>query len=305
MDKQQETALDSSEPGASPSFLMGCAVWAFKDWVGSFYPEKSQATNFLRLYGERLWTVEGNTTFYSVPAPEMVQRWVNHTPDGFQFCPKLPRAVTHEGALMSHLPEALAFLKLMSGLGDRLGPIMVQLPPSYSPASMADLAEFLTALAQEPVPIAVEVRHLGWFKDEIAVQLNALLMRLGVGRVLLDTRSMYDWENEGDADPQLSSNRRKPKVPLQPVVTADYAIVRHISHPRLLRNHDYLAGWVTQVNQWLSQGKRVYFFVHCPREQESPAIAQYFQSQLEAANVPVPPLPWNQLAKPPDQLSLF
>ncbi|MGB3766793.1 MAG: DUF72 domain-containing protein [Phormidesmis sp.] len=305
MDKQRETALGSLELSASPNFLMGCAVWAFKDWVGSFYPEKSQATNFLRLYGERLWTVEGNTTFYSVPAPEMVQRWVNNTPDGFQFCPKLPRAVTHEGALMARLPEALSFLDLMKGLGDRLGPIMVQLPPSYSPASIADLAEFLTVLTKESVSISVEVRHLDWFKNELSAQLNALLMRLGVGRVLLDTRSMYDWEHEGDADPQLSSNRRKPRVPLLPVITSDYAIVRYISHPKLLRNHDYLASWVAQVDQWLKQGKRIYFFVHCPREEESPAIAQYFQGQLEAANVPVPPLPWNQLAKPPDQLSLF
>ncbi len=305
MDQQREKDLDLLRLAVSPNFLMGCAVWAFKDWVGGFYPEKSQATSFLRLYGERLWTVEGNTTFYSVPAPEMMQRWVNNTPDGFRFCPKLPRAVTHEGALMGHLPEALSFLDLMKGLGDRLGPIMVQLPPSYSPALMADLAEFLTALTQASVPISVEVRHLDWFQDELAMQLNALLMSLGIGRVLLDTRSMYDWEREGDADPQLSSTRRKPKVPLQPVVTADYAIVRYISHPRLLRNHDYLAGWVTQVNQWLRQGKQVYFFVHCPKERESPAIAQYFQSQLEAANVPVPPLPWNQLAKPPDQLSLF
>lgn len=287
------------------NFLMGCAVWAFKDWVGSFYPAGSRTTDFLKLYGERLWTVEGNTTFYSVPAPEMVQRWVSNTPDGFQFCPKLPKTVTHEGALMSHLPEALSFLKLMEGLGDRLGPIMAQLPPSYSPASIKDLTDFLTAWPRKSAPISVEVRHIDWFQEKPAAALNARLQRLGVGRVLLDTRPIYAWEKEGDRDPQLSSNRRKPKVPLQPVVTADYVIVRYISHPRLLRNQDYLAGWVKQVDDWISAGKQVYFFVHCPREEESPRIAQYFQTRLEAANVPVPALPWNQIPKPPDQLSLF
>ncbi|MEM8503383.1 MAG: hypothetical protein AAF716_09550, partial [Cyanobacteria bacterium P01_D01_bin.1] len=45
------------------NFRMGCAVWAFKDWVGSFYPPKSQPANFLKLYGERMRAVEGNTTF--------------------------------------------------------------------------------------------------------------------------------------------------------------------------------------------------------------------------------------------------
>lgn len=287
------------------SFRMGCAVWAFKDWVGDFYPPKSQPTNFLRLYGERMLTVEGNTTFYAVPAAAMVQRWAEQTPDDFRFCPKLPRTITHQGPLMAHLPAALSFLKLMQGLGSRLGPVMAQLPPSYSPAAMTDLTHFLTAWPRQIAPISVEVRHLDWFQAEPAAQLTTLLTQLGVGRVLLDTRPIYAWEAEGDVDPQLHSHRRKPKVPLQPVVTADFAIVRYISHPRLLRNQDYLATWVTQVNEWLSLGKQVYFFVHCPMEVESPAIARYFQTCLEAAQVPVPPLPWMALAQPPDQLALF
>ncbi|MEM9149777.1 MAG: DUF72 domain-containing protein [Cyanobacteria bacterium P01_F01_bin.3] len=291
------------------NFRMGCAVWAFKDWVGTFYPAKSQPTNFLRLYGERMLTVEGNTTFYSVPSAEMVQRWAGHTPSEFRFCPKLPRAVTHEGPLMAHLPAALSFLKLMQGLGERLGPIMVQLPPSYSPAAFDDLAAFLKAWPHEVAPIAVEVRHLDWFRPAQANRLNALLTRFSVGRALLDSRIMYDWENQnkgqGNRDPQLESNRRKPKVPLQPEVTAEFAIVRYISHPQLMRNADYLAGWVTQVNEWLKAGKQVYFFVHCPKEVESPMVAKYFQGQLEAARVDVPPLPWLELAQPPDQLSLF
>ncbi len=287
------------------NFRMGCAVWAFKDWVGSFYPQKSQPANFLRLYGERMLAVEGNTTFYSVPSPEMVQRWVTQTPSEFRFCPKLPRSVTHEGPLMAHLPAAHAFSELMQGLGDRLGPIMIQLPPRYSPAAFEDLAAFLEAWPRQSVPIAVEVRHLGWFQTPQSERLTALLTRLSVGRVLLDSRMMYDQEAEGDVDPQLHSDRRKPKVPLQPQITADFAIVRYISHPRLLRNQDYLAQWVSQIHQWLAAGKQVYFFVHCPMEIESPRVARYFQEQLEAAEVPVPPLPWTQLAPPPDQLSLF
>jgi len=293
------------------NFRMGCAVWAFKDWVGTFYPPKSQPTHFLRLYGDRMLTVEGNTTFYSVPSADMVQRWAQHTPSDFRFCPKLPRTVTHSGPLMAHLPAALSFCELMQGLGDRLGPIMAQLPPSYGPAAFNDLEKFLTAWPRQAVPISVEVRHLDWFREKPAAELAALLTRLGVGKVLLDTRTMYDWEDAGsgdDEDPQLLSNRRKPKVPLQPVVTADFVIVRYISHPRLMRNEAYLAGWVSRINHWLVQGKQVYFFVHCPMEVESPTIARYFQDCLEAANVPVPPLPWTQLAKPPEppsQLALF
>lgn len=288
------------------NFRLGCAVWAFKDWVGSFYPAKSQPTNFLRLYAERMLSVEGNTTFYSVPSLEMVKRWSENTPSDFRFCPKLPRSVTHAGPLMAHLPAALAFLSLMrQGLGTRLGPIMIQLPPTYSPAAFNDLRNFLEALSKGSVPVAVEVRHLDWFRPHSAARLNALLRELAVGRVLLDSRMMYAHEDEGDIDPQMHSNRRKPKVPLQPQVTSDFAIVRYISHPRILRNQDYLAEWVNRVDEWLRLGKQVYFFVHCPMEVESPKVARHFQTMLEAANVEVPSLPWMHLEQPLEQLSLF
>lgn len=287
------------------NFRLGLAVWAFKAWVGNFYPSKTQATNFLQRYAERMLAVEGNTTFYSVPSAEMVARWVQKTPSEFRFCPKLPRTITHEGALMPHLPAALTFCELMQQLGVRLGPVMVQLPPSYSPAFISDLESFLSAWPRQQVPIAVEVRHLDWFSADHAAALSSLLQALSVGSVLLDTRAMYDWEDEGDRDPQLHSNRKKPKVPLQPVTTAEFAIVRYISHPQLLRNEAYLNGWAQQINQWLGEGKQIYFFVHCPREEESPAIARYFQQTLENAGAPVPPLPWNTLAQPPDQLALF
>nr|WP_228024790.1 DUF72 domain-containing protein [cf. Phormidesmis sp. LEGE 11477] len=288
------------------NFRLGCAVWAFKDWVGSFYPAKSQSTNFLKLYGERMLSVEGNTTFYSVPSPEIVKRWSDNTPADFRFCPKLPRLITHAGPLMAHLPAAQTFLSLMQqGLGTHLGPIMIQLPPSYAPAAFNDLKNFLEAWPQESVPVAVEVRHLDWFRPPFADRLRALLTDLNVGQVLLDSRMMYIHETEGDIDPQMRSNRRKPKVPLQPQVTSDFAIVRYISHPRILRNQDYLAEWVSQVNEWLSIGKQVYFFVHCPMEVESPRVARHFQTMLEEAKVKVPPLPWMHLEQPLEQLNLF
>lgn len=287
------------------NFRLGCAVWAFKDWVGEFYPPKSQATHFLRLYGERMTTVEGNTTFYSIPSADLVQRWRQQVPGSFRFCPKLPQGVTHQGALMPQQPAALDFLKLMQALGDRLGPIMVQLPPSYSPLQFQDLADFLAAWPRQTAPIALEVRHLDWFQDRWPDQLNGLLQDLGVGRILLDSRPVYAWEAEGEADPQRHSHRRKPKVPLQPVATSEVIVVRYISHPQRLRNQDYLTDWVSRVHAWLAQGKQVYFFVHCPLEVHSPAIARYFQSLLETNQVPVLPLPWNLLAQPPSQLALF
>jgi uncharacterized protein YecE (DUF72 family) len=286
-------------------FYLGCAVWAFKDWVGDFYPKGAKSGDFLRLYGDRFTTVEGNTTFYSIPDAATVDRWAEQTPETFRFCPKLPRLYSHSGELMPHFPDSLAFLKTMQRLGPRLGPMFLQLPPSYGPDRLADLTQFLTRWPRGEAPISVEVRHLNWFQTEQAERLNEMLERLKVGRVLLDTRTMYDGQEEGLPDPQFASERRKPKVPLQPVVTTDFTLVRYISHPDLNFNEPYLMEWVPRLVHWLEQGKTVYLFIHCPDEARSPAIAHHFYESLKIAYPNLPKLPWESVEQPASQLSLF
>ncbi len=111
------------------NFFLGCAVWAYKDWVGHFYPAKTPQRDFLRLYAERLTAVEGNTTFYAIPEEKTVAKWASQTPPTFQFCLKFPREITHNGWLQPAVPQALSFLQIISNLGDRLGPTFAQFPP--------------------------------------------------------------------------------------------------------------------------------------------------------------------------------
>jgi uncharacterized protein YecE (DUF72 family) len=283
------------------NFFLGCAVWSYKGWVGDFYPPDSRQADFLRLYSRRLTAVEGNTTFYAVPDAETVARWAAETPPGFAFCPKLPRDLTHKSVLRPSIPGALQFLQQMQGLGDRLGPIFAQLPPHYGPLLLDDLTAFLSAWPRDEAPLALEVRHRDWFREPHAGVLTGLLEELGVGRVLLDTRPIY---NAPD-DRQIHSERRKPKLPLQPCVTAPFSLVRFISHPHWEYSRSFLEEWVGLVDRWLRQGVQIYFFVHCPVEARSPGTARHFQQLLEQRGVPVPPLPWNTLAPPPAQLSLF
>ncbi|WP_414544737.1 DUF72 domain-containing protein [Nostoc sp. CCY0012] len=283
------------------NFFIGCAVWAYKGWVGELYPQGTRATEFLHLYSRRFTTVEGNTTFYAVPNQETVTRWANETPPGFEFCLKLPRDITHKGLLQPAIPDALAFLEQMRPLGKHLGPMFAQLPPSYSPALIDDLTSFLEAWPRTEAPLALEVRHRDWFIEPYQSNLTEILVKLGVGRVLLDSRPIYT----GEDDPQLNSQRRKPKLPLQLSVTAPFSLIRFISHPTLSENQPFLEEWVQQIEQWLQRGTRIYFFVHCPFEERSPGTARYFQQLLEQNNVAVPPLPWNNLEHPPNQLSLW
>ncbi|MEM6448172.1 MAG: DUF72 domain-containing protein [Cyanobacteria bacterium P01_D01_bin.123] len=294
-----ESRRDRSEHPRA--FWLGCAVWSFRGWLGKFYPADSSSKDFLRLYGDRFTTVEGNTTFYAVPDTKTITRWASETPPGFKFCLKLHRDITHRGAIMPHLPAALDFCDRVRGLGDRLGPTFMQLPPSYSPAYLDDLQEVVQAWPHHDVPLAIEVRHLAWWKSPYAERLHELMQELHISRVLLDTRTMYD----GADDPQVHSQRRKPKVPLVPELTTDTAFVRFISHPEGDRNLAYLQEWRDLVNAWLRQGKQVYFFVHCPDERRSPDTARSFQRMLERVGAPIPPLPWDSASEPANQLTLF
>ena len=283
------------------NFYLGCAVWSYKEWVGNLYPPKSKPADFLSLYSRRFTTVEGNTTFYAIPSPETIAKWAAQTPPKFKFCPKLNRQITHQGLLSSRTNDAIAFLERMSGLGDRLGTTFIQLPPSYSPKYLDDLIKFLGTCCQSNLPLALEVRHLDWFEPEHSDRLNCLLNQLNISRVLLDTRPIYNCPD----NPQVRSPRKKPKLPLQEIITNDLAFVRFISHPNPLYNQYYLEKWAINLNNWLRQGKTIYFFIHCPQEIHSPKTAQYFQSLLIEKGCNIPTLPWNEIDPLPQQLSLF
>lgn len=286
------------------TFKIGCAIWAYKGWVGNLFPASSSPSKFLQLYSQRLSTVECNATFYSIPSPEAVKRWATETPPNFEFCPKLPRSFTHEGALRPKIEAALRFIELiMQGLGpERLGAIFAQLPPSYGPQFFQDLEAFLQGIQGSGVDLAVEVRHPQWFQPAHAERLNELLARLNMGRVLLDSRPIYECPD----DPQLTSERRKPRLPLQPVVTTSFSLIRYISHPDRDSNERFIMSWIPHINTWLSQGKRVYLFIHCPLEEHSPQNALLFQDLLEKhLDVAIPALPWAQVQADPTQLSLF
>ena len=97
---------------------VGTSGWSYPSWKPGFYPRGTDAKEFLRFYSERFSTVELNTTGYRIPAPEQFRRWAEQTPDGFRFAPKLA----------GNRPRVLQeFAERVGGLGDRLGPVRVQL----------------------------------------------------------------------------------------------------------------------------------------------------------------------------------
>ena len=281
------------------SFYLGCAVWSYQGWIGNFYPSKTPQKDFLSLYSQRLTSVEGNTTFYAIPNTKTINRWVEQTPPQFKFCLKFPQIVTHQGRLLEKVDQAMEFIERVKPLDSRLGPLFLQLPPTYSPDYLDDLSQFVSILSQEKILLSVEVRHNDWFRPEWEEKLNHCLRQQQVGRVILDTRPIYQ-----SNVPKVAQSRPKPNLPLHLNLTANFTLLRFISHPILDHNIHYLNTWIKQVDEWLNQGIDIYFFVHCPLEEKSPFTARYFQQQLEQHKINVPPLPWEKIPSV-QQLSLF
>ncbi len=282
-------------------FYIGCPMWGYKEWVGNFFPAHTAPRDFLRFYSQRLPVVEGNTVFYALPSPETIARWCQETPPTFRFCPKVSRSISHEAQLENCKDQTLFFVERMRGLGARLGPIFLQLPPTFGPPRLPNLETFLTFWPKD-VQLAVEVRHPYFFKEPHASTLNALLNQHRAARVIMDTRPI----RIGTAEEQqvLQARERKPDLPLQITLTADFAFVRYIGHPRMEVNEPFLAEWAQTLGQWLLEGKTVYGFCHCPFEQHSPDICAELYQRVKAV-APLPALPWPEQDKKPEQTRLF
>lgn len=149
------------------STRVGCSGWSYEDWVGTFYPKDSKPQDFLRLYSRVFDCVEVNSTFYRAPTAAMVQQWYSSTPPGFIFAPKLPKRITHDQHLENVESYMEHFLRTVGALKEKLGPLVVQLPPSFKrPKHEKALTDFVMSLNSQ-FRYAVEFRHKSWFSPEV------------------------------------------------------------------------------------------------------------------------------------------
>jgi uncharacterized protein YecE (DUF72 family) len=149
----------------SMRILAGTSGWSYKEWKGSFYPEKLAAKDMLGFYAGRFRTVEVNNTFYRMPNEATMQGWAASVPDDFSFVLKASKRITHDRRLHD-VADSVEFLLNTAGtLGNKLGPFLFQLPP-FAKKEVAHLAEFLERWPKVRRP-AFEFRHATWFDDEV------------------------------------------------------------------------------------------------------------------------------------------
>ncbi|MEP6609246.1 MAG: DUF72 domain-containing protein [Burkholderiaceae bacterium] len=145
----------------------GASGYSFKEWKGTFYPDKIKPEAMLAWYSERLPTVEINNSFYQMPKAAVLENWVRATPDDFRFAIKASRRITHSARLKAEsATDSLRFLyTTLETLGEKRGPVLFQLPPLMK-INLARLTEFLHLLP-DGHRAAFEFRNDSWFTAEV------------------------------------------------------------------------------------------------------------------------------------------
>ena len=231
--------------------FVGTSGFAYKPWKGKFYPARLPDKEMLPFYAERFDTVEINNTFYRMPADPVLARWREQVPEGFSFSIKAPRAITHH-ARLKQAGDAVAFLfERLESLGERLGPVLFQLPPNLK-LDLPRLRDFLATLPGER-RVAMEFRHLSWFDDAV-----------------------FDALREHDAALCIADGELEGEAPF--VSTASWGYLR-------LRAVDYtdeaIGAWAERVRE--QQWDRGYVFFKHEDEATGPRLAARF---IELLNEP-------------------
>jgi uncharacterized protein YecE (DUF72 family) len=127
--------------------FVGTSGWSYDHWVGPFYPEGLSVAGRLEYYAARFGSVEINNSFYRLPEEQTLRQWRARVPAGFTFSAKASRYITHMKKLKDAQEATGRFLSRMRVLGDRLGPVLFQLPPrwNFDAARLAGFLGFLDA----------------------------------------------------------------------------------------------------------------------------------------------------------------
>ena len=215
---------------------IGTSGWSYRHWHGGvFYPEDLKRGTELEFYAQHFDTVEINSSFYHMPQDKTMRGWARRVPDGFTYSLKASRFITHMRRL-ADIDDAVGLLVSRARLlGDKLGVLLFQLPPSFR-CDLATLRAFTEKLPDD-LRATFEFRHDSWFCD-------------AVYEVLADRNAAL---TIADA----------PRYPCVERVTADFVYVRLHGHEKLYASEytpEQLAGWAAKARTWLADGRDVYAY---------------------------------------------
>lgn len=261
MHEPQEAHKPGPTNPVPDSIRTGVQGFSPKDWVGTFYPPGFSSKQFLPFYSQVFDTVEINATFYAIPSASTVRAWAARTPPGFVFAAKVPQEITHDKLLMDAEEKLSVFLGQMRLLGDKLGPLVIQFPRSFTRRYEENLRSFLPLLPRD-IRFAVEFRSQSWNDEEVF----HLLREFDVAWCI------NDWQD------------------LPPVVemTTDFAYLRLVGFHRefsylgrVQRDRSKeLISWAQTIRDLAARVQRVYVYVNNHYTGHAPATVNELRELL-------------------------
>jgi uncharacterized protein YecE (DUF72 family) len=260
--KQTRITLAGSKPIEHPAFFIGCAKWGRKEWVNMIYPAKTKEVDFLDQYVKHFNSIELNAVFYSIPNADLIRKWKQkaeeNSNNGFVFCPKFSRTISHIKRLKDAEVPTDLYLSSIHEFGKFLGPCFLQLGDNFGPKNFDILENYLKLLPVD-LEVFVELRHEEWFADAHARnQLFEMLAKLKKGAVITDASGRRDCIHMELTIPEI--------------------FIRFVGNGQEFKESDFarIDEWVIRIKNWLDQGlEKVYFFLHQHDEKDTPILADY------------------------------
>lgn len=240
----------------SGEIQVGTSGWSYKHWLGSFYEEHEKPGNYLVAYARHFRTAEVNNTFYRLPGKDAVRHWRESVPDGFVFAVKASRYMTHMKKLKDPEEPIQRLLDVVGELGDKLGPILVQCPPSWN-RNPERLRAFLDALPGG-YRWAFEFRDPSWFDEDVYAMLAE------------HNAALCIYNQDGETSPDR--------------LTAGWTYIRFhkpAGENNWLYDRDTLAGWAETIERWASDGRDVYVYFNNDLDGAAPVNAHQLIELLE------------------------
>jgi uncharacterized protein YecE (DUF72 family) len=214
---------------------IGTSGWHYRHWIGTFYPAGTKPAQQFDYYKDHFRTVEINNSFYKLPSPETFKQWKTKSPSGFLFVVKASRYITHQKKLKDPRDSYKRFYANVKYLGNKLGPILFQLPPMWN-MNIERLCDFLKALPKK-FRYVFEFRNSTWYTNEVL----ELLRKYNCAFCI--------YELAGHTSPLN--------------VTADFVYVRlHGPGEKYQGSYtkDQLKDWAARCRKWQKAGKDVFVY---------------------------------------------
>jgi uncharacterized protein YecE (DUF72 family) len=222
----------------SKNIWIGTSGFSYPEWKGSFYPEDLPARKYLSYYAEHFHTTEINASFYRTPTEKTVTGWYKEVPENFSFTLKLNQRITHAKRLADCSEDMDYFLKISSFLKEKLGTILVQLPPYFR--KNAEVLENFAAAYGKDARLAFEFRHDSWFDPEV----YSILKKHNCAWAVVESE-------DRDAIREI---------------TADFTYMR-------LRKGEYSKEELQAWGKWI-QGQKVEVYCYLKHDEKAPVLAK-------------------------------